>query len=177
MKQVNKISFNINLVRPLLDFKKAQLIKISKVIFGKYYKDPTNKDTKYLRTRIRNLKDSLETSGINYDQIIKSIKNLALSRDTLDLYFDKIYKESVNKKKTKILINFNNFSRLNKEMKIKVIKKSIKELSNKYYLPRSKKVLNLVKQIEYRKNLNRTLGGCIICREKNYIILKKEKKN
>ena len=75
MKQINKTNNNINLVRPLLDVKKIQLIKISKVIFGRFYKDPTNKNTKYLRTRIRNLKRSLEKSGINYDQVFQSIKN------------------------------------------------------------------------------------------------------
>ena len=79
MKQINKINGNIYLSRPLLDFKKIELIKISKIIFGKFYKDPTNKNKKYLRTRIRNLKQSLEKSGINYDQIFQSIKNLASS--------------------------------------------------------------------------------------------------
>ena len=34
----------------------------------------------------------LEKSGINYDRIFQSIKNLASSRDTLDTYFKKIYK-------------------------------------------------------------------------------------
>ena len=66
-------------------------MKISKTIFGKFYIDPSNKNTKYLRTRIRNLKRTLEISGIKYDQIFKSIKNLASSRDTLDAYFNKIY--------------------------------------------------------------------------------------
>ena len=92
MKKINKIENSIKLVRPLLDFKKIELIKISKIIFGKYYKDPSNKNTKYLRTRIRNLKEILETSGINYDQVIKSIKNLASSKDTLEQYFNQIYK-------------------------------------------------------------------------------------
>ncbi len=177
MRQINKIDANISLVRPLLDFKKIQLIKISKVIFGKYYQDPTNQDTKYLRTRIRNLKGSLEDSGINYDQIIKSIKNLASSRDTLNLYFNRIYKEIVNKKNSKLLINFNKFNSLNKEMKMKVLKQSIKNLSNAYYSPRSKKILNLVAHLDCRKDLDRTLGGCVIYKEKNYIILKKEKEN
>ena len=70
----------------------------------RFYKDPTNKNTKYLRTRIRNLKKSLETSGINYDQIFRSIKNLASSRDTLELYFNKIYKDIIVKKKIKFLL-------------------------------------------------------------------------
>ena len=91
MKTLSKISGSIHLMRPLLEFKKKELIKISKLIFGRYYKDPTNKDKKYLRTRIRNLKKSMEISGLNYDQIFNSINNLASSRDTLDIYFNKIF--------------------------------------------------------------------------------------
>ena len=177
MKQINKMNNNINLVRPLLDVKKIQLIKISKVIFGRFYKDPTNKNTKYLRTRIRNLKKFLETSGINYDQVFRSINNLASSRDTLELYFNKIYKDTVKKKKNKIFIRLEGLNSLNKEMKMRVLKKSIKDFTNSYYSPRSKKIFNLIDQIRAKKNPKLTLGGCIISREKNHIILKKEKKN
>ena len=177
MKQINKMNNNINLVRPLLDVKKIQLIKISKVIFGRFYNDPTNKNTKYLRTRIRNLKKSLETSGINYDQVFRSINNLASSRDTLELYFNKIYKDTVKKKKNKIFIRLEGLNSLNKEMKMRVLKKSIKDFTNSYYSPRSKKIFNLIDQIRAKKNPKLTLGGCIISREKNHIILKKEKKN
>ena len=174
MKQINMINDNIFLARPLLDIKKVQLIKISKVIFGKFYKDPTNKNTKYLRTRIRNLKKSLESSGINYDQIFLSIKNLASSRDTLDLYFNKIYKDMVIKKKDKILINLKKLDSINKEMKMRVFKKSIKDFTNVYYSPRSKKIINLIDQIKAKKKAKLTLGGCIISKEKNHIIIEKE---
>tara|TARA_Y200000002_G_scaffold358898_1_gene342726 strand:+ start:1174 stop:2196 length:1023 start_codon:yes stop_codon:yes gene_type:complete len=177
MKQISKINGNIFLVRPLLDFKKIQLIKISKIIFGKFYKDPTNKDKKYFRTRIRNLKKTLEKSGINYDQIFLSIKNLSSSRDTLNLYFNKIYKDIVINKRNRTLINLEIFKGLNQEMKLRVFKKSIKHFTNSYYSPRSKKILNLISQIQAKKNAKLTLGGCIILREKKHITLKKEIKN
>ena len=177
MKKINKIENSVKLVRPLLDFKKIELIKISKIIFGKYYKDPSNKNTKYLRTRIRNLKEILETSGINYDQVIKSIKNLASSKDTLDQYFNQIYKNTVNKKKSEIMIDLKIFNKINQEMKMRVFKKAIKDLTKAYYVARSKKIFNLIDQIKAKKNAKLTLGGCIISREKNHINLKKEIKN
>ena len=177
MKQINKINGNIDLFRPLLDFKKVQLIKTSKAIFGKFYKDPTNKNKKYLRTRIRNLKKSLERSGINYDQVFKSIKNLASSRDTLDLYFKKIYKDTVNRKKDRVLISLKTLNSLNEEMQMRVFEKSIKDFTNTYYAPRSKKILYLIEQILKKKNAKLTLGGCIVTMEKKHIILKKEIKN
>ncbi len=177
MKKINKIKGGIKIIRPLLDFKKIELIKISKIIFGKYYKDPTNKNTKYLRTRIRNLKETLETSGINYDQVIRSIKNLASSRDTLDQYFNKIYKSIVTKKNNETMINLKNFNKINQEMKMRVLKKAIKDSSKAYYSTRSKKIFNLIDGIRAKKNAKLTLGGCIISREKNHINLKKEIKN
>ena len=151
MKRVYKINGNIMLIRPLLDFKKKQLIKISKITFGKYFKDPTNKNTKYLRTRIRNLKTSLETSGINYDKIFQSIKNLASSRDTLDYYFNKIYKDIIVKKNDKIFIDLKKFNNINQEMKVMVLKKTIKDFTNSYYVARSKKIINLIDQIKAKK--------------------------
>ena len=56
MKTLTKLLKKVKLFRPLLDVKKKYLIEISKKIFGKYFKDPSNKDKKYLRTKIRNLK-------------------------------------------------------------------------------------------------------------------------
>ena len=177
MKRVYKINGNIMLIRPLLDFKKKQLIKISKITFGKYFKDPTNKNTKYLRTRIRNLKTSLEKSGINYDKIFQSIKNLASSRDTLDYYFNKIYKDIIVKKNDKIFIDLKKFNNINQEMKVMVLKKTIKDFTNSYYAARSKKIINLIDQIKAKKNAKFTLGGCIILREKKHIVFEKENKN
>ena len=177
MRPINKIEDDINLIRPLLDFKKIELIKISKLIFGRYYKDPTNRNTKYLRTRIRNLQESLETSGINYDQVIRSIRNLSSSRDTLDQYFNKIYKNTVKKRNNIIVINLKNFNKINQEMKMRVFKKAIKDFTKAYYSIRSKKIFNLIDKIKAKKNAKLTLGGCIVSREKNCITLKKEIKN
>ena len=174
MMQSNKIENNITLSRPLLEVKKEKLIKISKLIFNKFYKDPSNNNVKYLRTRVRKLKKSIESSGINYDQIFQSIKNLASSRDTLNLYFEKIYKDTVKFDKNKILINCNEFDKLNLEMKIRIIKNSIKNFTKSYYMPRSKKIINLIDNIEQKNSKKFTLGGCIIIKEKKHIILEKE---
>ena len=177
IKQNIKINGNINLIRPLLDIKKIQLIKISKTVFKTYFKDPTNKDTKYLRTRIRSLKASLEKSGIKYEQIIKSIKNLASSRDTLDLYFDRIYQQIVIYKKNRLLIKKKDFIDLNEEMKMRILKQSIKNLTKAYYSPRTKKVFNLIEKLQDRKELKVIFAGCVILFEKNHIIFTKQRKN
>ena len=175
MKALSKIDDKTSLYRPLLDIKKKFLIKISKNIFGKYFKDPSNKNYKYLRTKVRNLKKPLEKSGIAYEQIIKSIKNLALSKATLDGYFKKIFQDIVTKTKKEILINLDKFNDLNNEIKITIINESIKKLKNNYYDPRSKKVENLIKNIQKSDFKKSTLGGCIFAIKKDKLCLKIEK--
>ena len=175
MDSLSKINNKLSLYRPLLDVKKIFLIKISKISFGKYFKDPSNINLKYLRTKIRSLKKPLKNSGIEYDQIIKSINNLALSKVTLDGYFSKIFKDIIKTNKNEILVNFKKFKELNKEVKIAVINESIKRLKNNYYNPRSKKVDNLIKNIEKSNFKKSTLGGCIFIIKKGDLCLKNEK--
>ena len=52
MSLISKLDKNTKLVRPLLDVKKKILIKFSTNTFGKYFKDPSNRDKKYLRTKM-----------------------------------------------------------------------------------------------------------------------------
>jgi len=176
MKPLSKINSQVNLYRPLLDIKKSFLIKISKNTFGKYFKDPSNKSKKYLRTRVRNLKKPLESSGIKYDQIFKSIQNLSLSKITLDEYLNTTFKELIRKDKKEIIINFSKYLNLSRDTKMALINKSIKQLKNNYYDLRSKKVDNLIENLEKRKFKKSTLGGCIFFKKGKNLCLKVEKK-
>ena len=175
MRKLSELSKEINLFRPLLDVNKKSLIKCSKLIFKKFFTDPSNSNDKYLRTKIRGLKKPLKESGINYDQIIKSINNLASSKDTLDNFFIKIYAQVVKKNKNQININLLEFNKLNDELKLKTINKSIKYLKKNYYDPRSRKVLNLVQILKEKKFKKSTLGGCIFIKNGDSLTLKREK--
>ncbi len=175
MSTLNRFNKNTSVFRPLLDIEKKSLVYISKKIFGKYIKDPSNKNTKYLRTKVRNLKKPLEDSGIEYSQIIKSIKNLASSKATLDNFINKILEENVNLSKKEVTINFAKFNEFNDEIKIRLINHSIKILKDNYYNPRAKKVTKLIKNLE-KKNFKRsTLGGCIISKKNRILTFRSEK--
>ena len=175
MKSFTKIDKKVNLYRPLLDIKKKFLKKISKKFFGKYFKDPSNKDLKYLRTKIRNLKKPLENSGIKYEQIFKSIQNLSISKATLDNYLNQVFRELIVKNGDEILINYERYKILNGDTKIALINESIKILKNNYYDLRSKKVENLIKNLNKSNFKKSTLGGCIFFKKSNNLCLKVEK--
>ena len=170
-----KIGKKINLYRPLLEVKKDFLIKISKIIFGDFIKDPSNKNLKYLRTKIRNLRKPLEKSGVEYDQIFKSIQNLSKSKDSLNNFLKKEFKEIIQKKNKEVLINLTKFNNHNNEIKMAIINTSIKKLKNNYYDLRAKKVNNLIKVLDKKDFKKSTLGGCIFIKKGNNLCLKNEK--
>jgi tRNA(Ile)-lysidine synthase len=172
MKTITKINSQVKLYRPLLDTKKTFLIKISKSVFGTYIKDPSNKNQKFLRTKVRNLKKHLENSGIKYDQIFKSISNLTISKNTLDGYLNKVFKELIKKQNKEISINFKKYSELNDDTKIAIINESIKKIKKNYYDLRSKKVENLIKNLNKKNFKKSTLGGCIFFKKNGNLCLK-----
>jgi len=178
MNKLTNLNLKTKLFRPLLVEKKQNLIFLAKYYFGKIFKDPSNINQKYLRTKIRNLVKQFEKSGIRHDSVISSINNLAATRDTLNNYIQKVEKTCVSKKKNKIFINLKKFNLENEEVKLKVFSNCIKNISKNYYPPRAKKVLNLLSRIHPIKILKTTLGGCVINRDQyNLIICKEEIKN
>ena len=177
MRMYTKLHNNCNLIRPFLDLRKIDLIYVAKKIFGKVFNDPSNKDRKYLRTRMRTLKVSLEKNGIHHNQILKSIKNIASSADTFNQYFNKIYLNNVLKKKKEILINNKRLSKETLEIQLKVISKALTVFSNSYYPPRSKKISGLIERMNEKKQKKLTLSGCIIEKSSDFISIKKEVKN
>ena len=174
MRVITKLDNGIHLVRPLLDTKKTDLIYCAKKIFGKIFKDPSNKNSKYLRTRVRLLKNTFEKAGIHHDQIIRSIKNLESTSNTLNDYVKKISKSNIQATKNKILINFKNISEESLEIQIRIISQTLKNFTKDYYPPRSKKVLALINAINSKKQKKFTLGGCIIEKLGNLLSIKKE---
>ncbi len=174
MNKISRFNKKIKIFRPLLDFKKKDLILIAKKIFGKFIKDPSNKDKKYLRTRIRSLRKELEKSGIHHNQIIKSINNLASTRDTLNDYITKVVESCVKKKKNETLINLKKLFLEPNEIKLKTLGLAIRDFSKTYYPPRSKKVLNALKRLNSPKRVKLTLAGCFLEKSGDYLSIRKE---
>jgi tRNA(Ile)-lysidine synthase len=174
MREISRIDKNIKLFRPTLDFKKKDLVYLTKKIFGKFFIDPSNKNSKYLRTKIRKLIVELEKSGIKKEQIVKSIKNLGSSSDTISLYVKNLYRNLVTKRKKAINIDYLKFSTENIEIQLSILSNAIKNFTKSYYPQRSKKIINVLKLLNSGKHAKLTLGGCIIEKSKKVIYITKE---
>tara|TARA_B100000965_G_C19563050_1_gene745477 strand:+ start:414 stop:1433 length:1020 start_codon:yes stop_codon:yes gene_type:complete len=171
MQKKTKLKTNIKLIRPLLDFKKKDLVFASKKIFGTYIKDPSNLDKKFLRTKVRILKDLMVNYGLSHESIIKSINNLGSTKNTINSYTEKIHKVIVQKKNSKIRIHLEKFLNEEEEIQFRILSRVFKDFAKSYYPPRSKKIINIINQINKREVLKLSLSGCLITRTKKQLII------
>ena len=167
---------NINILRPLLDFKKKDLIFAARYVFNYYVKDPSNIDDKFKRIRIRKLLLDLENEGLDKRKFIKTIDNLKYSEKVINFYVD----ENLNKnsffsaKENRTILNYNEFFSQPHEIIFRSLSNLIKFTSKNYYPVRGKKIEKIIEEIKKKSFLKATLGGCIIKRVNQTVIISKE---
>jgi len=165
----------LNIIRPLLDIEKKDLIYISKKVFNFYIKDPSNINKEFKRTRIRNLLQSLEKEGLDKKKLTLTINNLKDSNRSIKFYVDKNLKEnSIFLKKKNIYILNQIFFDQSHEVIFRSLAKIIQRLGKKYYPVRGKSLTELIKGINARSFSKVTLGGCFIDRVNETILISRE---
>ncbi len=172
----NKNQINgINLIRPLLDFNKSDLIYISKYVFNFYVLDPSNKDTSYTRVRVRNFIENLKGEGFDKAKLALTINNLKRSNETLEFYVrkNKKFNSYLNKKKREIILS-EKFFKQPYEVIFRSLALCIKEIGGKYNIVRGKKIDNILVKIAKNTLFKETLGGCIIKKLNQTVIISKE---
>ncbi len=138
LQNIFEYSKDFYLLRPLLNFNKQELLSVTKKSYSSWIEDPSNKNDKFLRVRIRKMQTKLQKEGFDPKRIIKTIDNLNTAKDSLDFYIFKsekkylnFYKEGYATLKSSI---FNNEAQ---EVIFRVIIKAIHFVSGEYYPPRS----------------------------------------
>ena len=174
LDKVSKIK-NKNLFRPLLDQKKEDLIYLSKKVFNFYVEDPTNENEKYQRIRIRKLIEQLQKNGLDKKKFLKTIYNLKQSNNVLDFYVSENLQKNTyfsNKKNCLILNEY--FFHKPYEVIFRSLSDSIRLIGKKYYPVRGKKLDVIINKIENNLSFKATLGGCIIQKVNQTVIISKE---
>ncbi len=164
-----------NLIRPLLDFDKKDLVYIANNVFGSYVKDPSNENDKFKRVKVRNLLKNLEKEGLDRNKFFLTIKNLKCANETIKFYVKKNLEENVSflDKKKSVILNQHFFFHPN-EVVFRSITEIIRFIGKKYYPARGKKITRIIKLIDDKTYLKVTLGGCLIERINQSIIVSKE---
>ena len=175
-KITNYKDTDLNILRPLLDLEKNDLLNISKKVFNFFVKDPSNINKDYIRTRIRNLLKSLTAEGLDKKKLQRTINNLKDSDKSIKFYVNRNLKNnSIFKKKKNIHILSHNFFDQSHEITFRSLTKVIQKQGKNYYPARGKSINELIKSINAKSFSKVTLGGCFIDRVNSTIIISKEK--
>ena len=118
-----------------------------------------------------NIKDLVESIG-------KKAKEAASALSTIE---GKIKNKALKNhlsflSKNKCLINKKIFSDEAEEVIFKSFSDILSLISGKYYPPRSKKIVNLIRRVKKNNFVKSTLGGCVIEEKDSLILISKEVK-
>jgi tRNA(Ile)-lysidine synthase len=165
----------VNLIRPLIEIDKKDLIYISNYIFGSYVKDPSNEDDKFKRVKIRNFLKQLSLEGFDRKKFFLTIKNLKFANENVEFYIKKNLEDNLTTltQKNNIILKENFFSQSN-EVVFRSLSEVIKIVGKKYYAVRGKKIEKVIDLIRTKSSFKVTLGGCIIKKVNETVILSKE---
>ena len=165
----------INLIRPLLDFNKKDLELISNHVFNFFVKDPSNKDIKYKRIRIRKLIKEFKEAGLDKAKLFLTLKNLKKSNQAISFYVEK--NKRINAfyfdDKKELMLNENFFNHPY-EVVFRSITDSIRLIGGKYNAVRGKQIDYILDKISQNSLKKETLGGCLIKKVNQTVIISKE---
>ena len=163
------------LFRPLLYEKKENLEFLSRKVFNFYVKDPTNNDEKYQRIRIRNLIKELNNNGLDKKKFFKTLKNLNYSNNVINFHVSENLRKNTffSSEDNKLIINRDFFIQPH-EIIFRSFSDGIRIIGKKYYSVRGKKLDNIIKNIKNNSLFRVTLGGCIIEKVNQTVIVSKE---
>jgi len=177
MSEKTKYSNQLKIIRPFLNFMKKDLKYVTLNYFKTYIKDPSNKDEKFLRVRIRRYRKNMEKEGLDTRKITKTVENLTSANQALNFYKNKaLYKHVSFVSKNKCLINKSLFLEEAGEIIFKCFSDVLSLVSGTYYPPRSKKITDLIYRLKKNNFIKSTLGGCIIEKKDNFILILQEPK-
>ena len=169
----------LNILRPLIVYKKTDLNYVTKKIFNFKFEDPSNKNINFKRVRIRNLINDLKTEGLDEKKLKMTINNLTQSDLAINHYVNKNIKLNSNiidlKNKTACLIKKEFFDQP-EEVIFRSFSIILINIGEKYYAPRGKSLTEIIKKIKSNKPTKLTLSGCIIEKLNNSLIIYQEKR-
>jgi tRNA(Ile)-lysidine synthase len=166
---------DINILRPLLDIEKKDLIYLSKKVFDFFIADPSNQDDNFKRVRVRNFLSFLEKEGLDKKKFLLTIDNLKDSDATIKHYTKyNIEKNSIYLKKKNIAILNKEFFYQSHEVIFRSFSNIIGLIGKKYYPIRGKSVNTIISKILCDTLTKVTLGGCFIEKTNQSIIISKE---
>jgi len=168
----------INIVRPLLDFTKEDLIYVTKNTFNFHIDDPSNRSLEYLRSHVRFMINNLKKNGLDEKKLKITFENLISSNNSIEFFVQKNISEnsriSPSKNKNRRALLSSKFFSSTDEIILRSFTKILQDISGRYFPARGKSVLKILDQIRQKSILKTTIGGCVVEKIENSVVIYRE---
>lgn len=173
---------DIKLLRPLLNYSKAELQEYLQTRGVQWFEDETNEDEKFLRNKIRKFLNSLPEAEIIQKRIKNAADEITKSRDLFDeillIKAKKILKlqREKNGEKT-FLIDIKKLQKLDEKTALKILALTLMEVGGKPYKPRLEKLKNFYNYLQTGAIKKRNFYNCMAKKfdEKTVVIFAEKK--
>ena len=162
----------IKLIRPLLEFSKADLKQYLQNKKVSWAEDETNEDEKFLRNKIRNFLKSLPDFEFINNRIALASEAILEAKKIIEKEtrknFPKIFKIS----EVGLVMNLRKFQKLEKTVATRYLALALMQISMKIYKPRLQKLMRIYQLIiENKLNKKEEFYGCKLSKINDYEIL------
>ena len=167
--------YGIMIIRPLLNFRKSEILAFVKAEGLTWTEDKSNADAKFDRIKVRQLLQQFDSKLTERLNLLA--KNASRAKNFLNSYTDKIFKEHcLLGNLGHISIKYSDFFVLDEEIKLRIINKIIKYIHNDPFLYpiRLNSLIALLEKLQCQGKC--TLGKCKIIVYKGVIYFYKEPK-
>ena len=122
-----------------------------------------------------NFLKQLGLEGLDRKKFFLTIKNLKFANETIEFYTKKNLKDNVTvlSQKNNLILKESFFSQ-SSEVVFRSLTEVIKIVGKKYYAVRGKKIDKIIDLVNTKSSFKVTLGGCIIKKVSETVILCKE---
>ena len=156
MREVSNFD-GLKIVRPLLKVNPQVLKDYLKNKSIKWIEDESNRNTKYLRNKIREiLPDFCASTGISLERIGEAATNLQSADDYIEKQIDMLFGGEIKQYGAEVFcFDYKDYLKWHDEVKFRVLAR----LCRRQYIPRADSVLQLVKALDKLPFAGVTLGG------------------
>ena len=159
-------------------FSKDDLLYVTKKTFNFHIDDPSNRSLEYLRSRVRFMINNLKKNGLDEKKFKMTFENLISSNNSIEFFVQKNISENSyispsKNNNNKALLSLKFFSSTD-EIILRSFTKILQDISGRYFPARGKGVSRIINQIKQKSLTKTTIGGCVIEKIENSVVISKE---
>jgi tRNA(Ile)-lysidine synthase len=169
---------DIQILRPMLEFSKEDLVRLCAENEIPYVRDPTNENEAYTRPRLRAARGVLEEEGLSTQRLCRAAQRMGRAQEALDIFArDSFDKQIIARSESARVFDYAGLLSLPEEIILRIILRAMEEIApSPGYGPRLEKAESLVKRLKEKDFRGATLGGCRFSPDhaKNQLRIEKE---